>query len=279
MKTKTYGAIALLAAILALVLFVRDSHRLQAARAELVSRTAKQVQLRREADQFKAALATLKGQEEVLLDRLHPTKAAEVAEVVADPVQRRTKVLRAWFALSNARLNQRLNLSADMARQFEDLEVTHELRLEDIAAEERTQGLAADDPAIQALRSQENFQFAQAEADLLSPEELQTAQNYDRLAAGYMWADAVAGNVFDSGAPLSGKQADALAQIVANNSPSYQNGGPALSRDANFQGVLQQAQNILSPDQLAGLQTYLTAISAARSLAQLGNPAFQMPPP
>lgn len=280
MKAKLYLGLALAASVLALLLGMREARQARSAQAEADAQAAQRDQLDRGARQVEATLAILRRREDSLTARLHsaPAPAPEADSAGLTSAQGRLKVLHTWYALANARLYRRLALSADITQRLEDLQASHWLRLEDIEAAQKAQGLGADDPTVQALRTQETAQFQQAEAALLGPNDYQTAQEYDRLTSGRMVADAVAGNVFDTESPLSGKQADALAQIVANNSPSYQAGGPALTRDMDFSGVLQQAQQVLTPTQFSALQNYLMGISAARSVGMLTNPNFSFPP-
>jgi hypothetical protein len=57
----------------------------------------------------------------------------------------------------------------------------------------------------------------------------------------------------DESVPLTAVQARQMAQIIADNSPSYRQGGNAGAASINWDGVEAQAQGLLSPAQQAVL--------------------------
>jgi RNA polymerase sigma factor (sigma-70 family) len=128
-----------------------------------------------------------------------------------------------------------------------------------------------------APQSKEEMQDQMREAmgDSIYQQFRSYASNRDRLNGAQMVADRVASDTYFTATPLTGNQAGQLLQILANNNPNYQNGG-TTNQMASFDwdAVLSQAKEVLSPAQLSSLesfqamQAYQTALQAAQQRTQ-----------
>ena len=106
--------------------------------------------------------------------------------------------------------------------------------------------------------------------DVLGDTAYQQFQQYQRTQLVRTIAVGLAGAVYNTDTPLSAQQADQLTQILANNSPSYLQGGTALPNSVNWNAALTQAQYFLTPQQLAALKNEAAILGGAGAI----NPAI-----
>ena len=163
--------------------------------------------------------------------------------------------IQAWADLRYGRLFKVLGLTPPQIAEFEALAVNHQLALHDIAEAARENGVVTTNPAVVQLLNQETDQYHAQEADLLGPAGYPQLLEDNRTSEPRGWVNSLAGNLFYSD-PLSAPQEDRLVQILANQSPGYQGGGDAATRQIQDWGaVFAQAQGVLSPAQFEAMKT------------------------
>ena len=89
----------------------------------------------------------------------------------------------------------------------------------------------------------------------------------ENTEAGLGWAGALARSAAEGGVPLSLDQAAALTQIVASNSPEYTSGGAINPAHVNWDTVVAQAQQTMTPAQWAQVQPTLEMQAIGRQIA------------
>ena len=260
------GAIAIVTAILML----RMEHRAETIRSQLVTLAQKRSDSEVELQKLRQTLAGLDQDQPRLKPQPEEAPRPSFEGVsLAEQAKRRSVILRSWFSLEYGPFCRAAGLTPDQIKKFEGAVVAHGLRASDVLDVAKEQGLPGRDQAVQSFWKPENAQFIEDEKDALGSSAYQQFQQYERTEVVKSVADAVAGMVFDSGEPLSSQQAAALTQILANNSTKYQNGNAATLDDLNMATAVAQAQKILKPNQLAALQTSLTARTAVQKLNSL----------
>src|SRR5690606_22226331 len=135
-------------------------------------------------------------------------------------------------------------------RMGEAQEANHWLRLQDIVAAERKQGMSISDSALATMRKEEFARFEQEQIALLGPAAFQEVKEYRRLLPVRTLANALAGNVFHT-EPLTAGQGEQTARILAENSARYRKGGAAKLDDIDVEIAFAQLQTVLTPGQYA----------------------------
>jgi len=262
------AAAVLLAAIFGLVF-----HQIQTARvtrAALEGAARKQAILNAELRKRRISIGQMELEKTRLINALEAAKAALSrssgdAEVRAQQ-EVRLKNLHAWLELRNGSFYRKLGLAPDQVDKFERLSIAHWMRMQDIVEGARDQGVSGSDSVVGLLQGQENAQFEKEEASLLGEEAYQQLREYDRTLEARTLVSGVAGNVYYTSSPLTAEQGDQLAQILAKNSASYQQGGDAGPNDINLATTLSQAAEFLSPTQIAALKNSLWASDGSAKL-------------
>jgi RNA polymerase sigma factor (sigma-70 family) len=139
--------------------------------------------------------------------------------------------------------------------------------------------LALDDKAPLGASRSDAFRAAMGESTFQQFQDYSKERN--RLSAATYVTDRVASDTYFTATPLTSGQASQLTRILAENSSESQDGGAATRVAAiDWDTVLKQAKDVLSPAQLASLevskddQVYVDAMQAARQGASGGqNPA------
>jgi hypothetical protein len=173
--------------------------------------------------------------------------------------------IRAWADLRYARLFKVLGLSMQQIAEFEDLATNHELAVHDISEAARTNGVAVTDPAVAQLLGQEAAEYGSREKDLVGDDGYQQLEDDTRTSEPRGWVNALAGNLYSS-EPLSATQQDRLVQFLASQSPAYQAGSNADTKQIqNWDAVFSQAEGELTPAQLDAMKSIQATYPAGNS--------------
>jgi hypothetical protein len=115
---------------------------------------------------------------------------------------------------------------------------------------------------------------------LLGDQAYRQYQDFNRAQGAYGLALQLATAVTSAGAPsMSTDQADQLAQIVLNNSPSYQSGKPMNTATVNWDAVMTQAQGVLSAPQMQVAEGMLYNMQYRTALNQAMRAQLPAAPP
>lgn len=146
-------------------------------------------------------------------------------------------------------LFQQLNLAPGQRDAFKAILAAGIARSTDIGAAANAQKLAQDDPAIVALRAEAQRQVDGELAALLGEAGLAAYQDYKRTIGvrGYVTGFAVQLALSE---PLRPAQAEQLARVLIDASPSYRQGGDAKPGEVEWERVDRAAQEFLTPTQL-----------------------------
>jgi hypothetical protein len=166
------------------------------------------------------------------------------------------QAFRAQYAQDYAALYRRLGLSPAEAERFERRLFQDQLDKLDLSWTARTQGLKRDDPALQAVRRQQD---AALETDLraILGAEGYVALTHSRRAEGARsFINEVAAAMTLGERAMTRDQQDQLLQLVASHSQRYQQGGAAQRWDVDWDTVMAQAPRFLNPDQVVALHLH-----------------------
>ena len=164
------------------------------------------------------------------------------------------RAYRAGLAGHFGRLYRDLGLSPAQIAAFEDLMTEHEEGVLDLGATAAEEGFRQNDPAVLALRQQQDDQLRAAQVALLGEEGYRRLQQIDRMQPVMDIVTGVATTVATTAAPLSRAQAAALTDFLANSSSSYRNGSKADPETIDWDTALPQAGGLLDPTQAAALK-------------------------
>jgi hypothetical protein len=186
------------------------------------------------------------------------TASPDASQLVAthpDLAMKFEQAFRAQYAQEHAALYRRRSLSLVQIERFERRLFQDQLDKLDLSWTARMQGLKRDDPALQAVRRQQDIAL---EADLRST---LGADGYYALAQSRRangvrsFVDELATTMTLSEHAMTRDQQDQLLQLVAEHSQRYQQGGLAQRWDVNWDAVMAQAPRFLNPHQVASLRT------------------------
>jgi hypothetical protein len=164
------------------------------------------------------------------------------------------RAYRANLGLHFGSLYRSLALAPDQIERFEDLMTRHQEDTLDLNAAAAARGLDDADPAVVALRGQEDEQLRAAQAALLGEAGFQQLQQFNREQPVGDIVTNVATTMALSSTPLSSAQAGQLTRFLADASSAYQSGNPADTATIDWDQVLSQAQGILSNAQYEALK-------------------------
>jgi hypothetical protein len=138
----------------------------------------------------------------------------------------------------------------------------------DVSAIQETQKLLADDPVIGKMRQQMSDEFLAAQRTLLGEAGLREFETYNRSVPAREFVNEFAGASVILGASVTGAQADALTEIMANASSSYRQGRTATRNagDINWDEVLAGAARTLSEPQFA---VFKNAVIQSRNMDRI----------
>lgn len=165
------------------------------------------------------------------------------------------KVQGLWLASTRARLAReygplfaRLKLTPDeIEKALAAMTKREEAKL-DLASVSESQGPEAK-KAVATLSKQAEADYEAAQTANIGVDGLREVKNYERLSVVRLLVERLGGSATVESVPLQSGQADQIAQIVANASPSYVNGGSVDLRSTNWEQVDLQVQQILTPRQ------------------------------
>ena len=283
MKTKRAGCAAIMAifaaALAILIIEIETAHRAEARLSALVRKRAG---LRAALAQAGSLAARQEKDEERLQTALGTARAAFIGRIkTAESTgqqRQRAETLRAWLELKYGPLYRKLGLSQEQIEALENIAAAHWMRWRDTLAVSRAEGITMSDPAIGALRKQEDAQYQAEETELIGQSGTEQVQEYERSAAVRSLANGLAGIVYSIGAPMNAEQGEQLTQILADGSASHQNGGPANVEDIDLDAINAKAQGVLSPAQFAALKESYQAEQAFETLNHLIAQARQNHP-
>jgi hypothetical protein len=167
------------------------------------------------------------------------------------------KLQNAFFASQRATLGTRygplfrqLGLAPGQIAKFEDIMIKREENNMDLMAAAQSQRLAPDSTALAALQKQSEDEVSTAAATLLSPADYSRWQEYERSVGVRGVVQNFAGAAVLEAMPLSAEQAEQLAQILADTSSRYGNGGKAEYNDVDWTTADRRLAGVLSEEQL-----------------------------
>jgi RNA polymerase sigma factor (sigma-70 family) len=198
-----------------------------------------------------------------------PTGTIINEEIAENPQLRQLLAanFRAQFDLTHGLLFRELNFTPEQVGQFETLKLKLMSDLYDLQQAARLRGAADSgaDPALQAAEQQVRDRYNDALRGLVGEPARARVEDYERTLPALALANQVAAGVYYSATPLTKEQADRMVAIIAAQSSAYRDGGPVDPAALNWEGVLVQAQGVLTPPQLAALQS----VRAQREIDQL----------
>jgi hypothetical protein len=151
-------------------------------------------------------------------------------------------------------LYRKLGLSPTQIDAFENLMTEHEEEVLDLNATASSQGIENSDPAVLAVRQQEDDQLRAAQIALLGDTGYGQLQQFARAEPVQEIVASVATTVALTSTPLSGAQAAELSDFLANSSSSYRSGDQADPATIDWDVALPQAQAILTDAQYEALR-------------------------
>jgi RNA polymerase sigma factor (sigma-70 family) len=197
-------------------------------------------------------------------------------EIAENPQLRRAlgRSFTAEFRLKYTPLAKTLGWSETQLSQLAvaDLKMRSDLFDLDQAARLSGDDLSAD-PSLDALKQRVVNAHADTVSTLIGADGWQRWQDYDRSYAAQDIANQVAGGTFYGAAPLTASQAAALTQVLANNSPAFQQGGAIDPTTLDWDRALAQATAVLPSAQVEALRSVRAQLEQQRlaSMAEAGE--------
>jgi len=204
-------------------------------------------------DDFKAALTEARSRSPGMP---RPTPAQNLAALLeAHPELRalRSTSFRANLALTYLPLFDSLKLSPPQIEKFKDLLTEREEERLDLQSTAQSQGLPMSDPAIAALRQQQDDKLHSDEVELLGDAGAQAAQQFVRMQPLENPINDMASFVAHTATPLTAPQAEQLLNVLAASSSQFQAGGTANPQNVDWPAALATAKTFLTPAQYAAL--------------------------
>jgi RNA polymerase sigma factor (sigma-70 family) len=258
---KSLTGIAVILALLATGSLIKDTLDLHAAgrRAAVVA-----VADEKEVSQALGRSERLNRQAGVLeerIARLEATRSGTAATPVvdtarpylSDPTYRElyqtAKLAR--YHLDYQRFYRQIGLSPETIDRFEAIMIRRDLAGLDAMVAHDTGG---DEQAINA-RGADAWNSAMDE--LLGPDGKRLLEDYSKYANVRSFFDALVTGGSQAKIKITADQSDQLLQLALANDPVYQSGGRTGTGNIHWEAVWEPAAKILSPDQLATLQTMI----------------------
>jgi hypothetical protein len=115
-------------------------------------------------------------------------------------------------------------------------------------------GAKRDDPAYQALRTQQEENLRTDLQAIVGPEGYKTLEQFRRANGVRGFVDELASAMTLANRPMTLDQQDQLVQTIAEASARFQKGGNAMPWDANWDAIMAQAPTFLTDAQVAALR-------------------------
>jgi hypothetical protein len=279
-----WTGILALAAMLAL-LIARSERAAKRSRSELRALVDQHTAAEAELRKLRASSAELKDPPAVLApvspparESLPPSPVLSQGEALRDIASRRQALLQRWSGRQFLPFARTTGLSAAQFEGLQNAIAAHWLRWSEVVDVGREQGVAQADPKWAELAKQEWAQYFKEAQAVIGADAVKELWQFERRAPAKAATETVAALVFDSGEPLTAKQAAALTEAMVQSSARFRQGGQVSLDDIDKPLVLEQLHGVLSPLQLAALQTSWTAREAGPRLTRLIAEALKQNP-
>jgi hypothetical protein len=250
--------------------------RHRAAIQDLAAFQENQAQLNSKIKQAKERIAAdnrERGQLQAAIKKSRPAAGASRHDAMTALISSNPKLLDLYLKNFRANLNQSFGvfywltgLSSQQIARFEDLLLKNQEATIDLKAAAASQGLGDNDPAIAGISMQQHDQLQADEIALLGQASYQQLQQYNRAQGALALVNGTAYFALGASDAFSYAQAAQLMQIMANASPSYEQGGSFDPKSADWDGVVAQAASFLSQTQLTALKTQAQAVTLGAQL-------------
>jgi RNA polymerase sigma factor (sigma-70 family) len=175
-------------------------------------------------------------------------------------------------------LYRQLGLTEGQIREFEAIMLERQQAMIDLFAAARTKGVSIDDPSLRQLNDPAQESMQPKLQALLGPEGFERFKSY--TAFGESIARSAVGNLamrLHATAPITPEQSDRLTGVIARNTPKPTAGRGIImqSGEPDWPAIYVEAQDILSPSQLAALQAANRSSQISRQQAQLSDKLLQ----
>lgn len=162
---------------------------------------------------------------------------------------------RADLAATYGPFFRSLGLSAEASAKFQDAFIKREETRMDLADVLRSQGTEASGKTVAALQAKADAEYEVAQRELLGEAGYAQLRSYERTSWMRQMVSAAAGVAVLEHAPFSPQQAEALVQVIASSSKSYQQGGSVTDDSVDWEAVLVRAKSVLTSEQFTVLTT------------------------
>jgi hypothetical protein len=155
---------------------------------------------------------------------------------------------RAMYRAEFAALFRRLHISPEQQKAFVNALVAWDMKMKDLDAVVKQQGLSKNDPAIKAQRAEANATVERVARDVLGPQGTKVTQEYSRLDSARNYVAAYGGLLSRIGEPLTFDQFERLTNAFDGISDPKQ---PTLAElnTAQWDRAQPRIQAILTPAQ------------------------------
>ena len=255
-------------------LVIRDTSLIRSAQAREVATEAESAGATRQENDLSRQLAVLDRQ---LAQReaQPPVGIAVVSDLkrpyLTDPAYQRLALISALARhhLEFQRLYRKLGLSKDQIGRFEDAMVLQDQANLDAKV------IADNGGDPQTVYRQTGPQWSSEMKSTLGADGFQQLQDYLRSMPVRAFVDSLVSGTTSIGEPITVEQADLLGEIALTHDAMYQKGKGTDPGTVNWEQVWKPASQVLSPDQLAMLQTMVKIWSLQKQIQQgLSAPRF-----
>jgi hypothetical protein len=250
--------------------------RHRAAIQDLAAFQENQAQLNSKIKQAKERIAAdnrERGQLQAAIKKSRAAAGATHRDATIALISSNPKLLDLCLRNFRANLNQSFGvfywltgLSSRQIAKFEDLLLKNQEATIDLKAAAASQGLNDNDPAIAGISMQQIDQLQADEIALLGQTGYQQLQRYNRAQGALTLVNGTAYFALGTSDAFSYTQAAQLMQIMANTSPSYEQGGSFDPKSVDWDSVVAQATGFLSQTQLTALKTQAQAVTLGLQL-------------
>jgi RNA polymerase sigma factor (sigma-70 family) len=187
------------------------------------------------------------------------------------------KYYAANLGLSLGPIFRKLGLSAAQISAVERVLTDQYQERLDMMAAANSQGIALSDPSLGTMRKQATEIVTEKLNAILGPNgDEQLSQFARTVDARASTVDPLASSLYYADSPLTAGQADQLMQIVAANTGGFKVTGLATtSPETNWDAVLTQAQQVLTPPQIATFQALREKAQLQKQLGDLSATLLQ----
>ncbi|HWA08862.1 MAG TPA: sigma-70 family RNA polymerase sigma factor [Opitutaceae bacterium] len=267
---KSLTGVAVILALLATGSLISDTLALRAAErraaaatiaaeAESARALGRSERLNRQANALEDRITQLEASRSVMAA---PPVVDLARPYLSDPVYRElyrtSKLARLHFDFQ--RFYRMIGLSPENIERFEATMVRQDMSNLDAMIARDTGG---DEKAVN-LGSAKEWNASMDE--LLGPEGKKLLEDYLKTTSVRNLFDGLATGGFPTGAPITAAQSDQLYQLALVNDPVYQGGKGTDESNINWEAMWEPAAKILSPDQLANLQTAAEVVTLRKRI-------------